>query len=233
MKRQTDTPALYKFITEELLLPCIPYKTSLVRCFHAIPTETKFDVYINDELLASELSYKQFSYYIPVLEAENHNVKVFISGENGTPIIDKQIRIRKSNVETLAIVGSIENPDILPIVGDPTLPSYPDKSVIRYANLSPNNIVINVSLNGDVIQSGPVNINEFNEYSLLNPIMYKFDFINPNNNSQTSSTHILKPTRIYTFYLVGSLDPNSSLYLSHPLELVISVDITTLIKQCP
>ena len=178
MKRQTNTPNLYKFITEELFLPCIPYNTSLVRCFNALPIETKLDVYIDDELLGKDLSYKQFSYYIPVLESKTHNIKVFISGENNTPIIDKQIQLHQSYVETLSIVGSIESPDILAVVGNPTQQPYPDKSVIRYANLSQSNIVINVSLNNNVIQSGPLNINEYNEYSLLNPIMYKFDFIN-------------------------------------------------------
>ena len=236
MKRQLDNPSLFQFLTEELNLPCISYNTTLVRVFNALPSEDKIDVYLDDDLLAKELSYKQFSYYVPVLEADIHNIKVFVSGASGEPILDTPVKIHQSNIETLAIVGTIQNPSVINVVGEPTQPSYHNKALVRYANLSQNNLNINVLLNDNIIQSGPLSINEYTSYSLLNPIMYTFQFAlndNSNNNFQTSATHILKPTRIYTFYLVGSLDTKSQTHLNYPLELVISVDLTTLIKKCP
>jgi len=233
---QSDTPGLYQFLTKELSLPCIAYNTSLIRVFNAIPSDIKLDVYLDGDLIAKELEYKKFSYYIPILEAEVHNIKVFISSKTDTPIIDTQVQLYQANVETLALIGSIESPDILSILGEPIQQPYPNNSVIRYANLSNNNLVVNVLLNDSIISSTPLNINEYNRYSLLDPILYNFQFeLNDNkeSNIQTSVSHILKPTRIYTFYLVGCLDPTSPIHSNYPLELVISVDISSLIKQCP
>lgn len=236
MKRPLGTLGLFQFLTDELSAPCIAYNTTLFRVFNSLPSDSKLDVYLNDELLAKDLGYKQFSYYIPILETDIHSIKIFISGGNGSPVIDKLIQIHQSSAETLAIVGTIENPSILDIRGEPTHQPYPDNSLVRYANLSQNNVIVNVILNNNIIQSGPIDINNYNKYSLLDPTMYTFNFVlnnSPNDISQTSATHILKPTRMYTFYLVGSLDTQSQVYSSYPLELVISVDISTLIKKCP
>lgn len=233
MNRQVPNISLYEFLTKELVLPCIAYNTSIFRVFNALPSDAKLNVYLDNELLATELEYKQFSFYIPILEAETHNIKVFVSGKNNTPIIDTQIQIYQARIETLAIVGNLQNPSILRISGEPRQEPYIDKSVIRYANLSNSDVVINVISNNKIIQSGPLNINEYNKYSLLNLGVYKFEFINQKDNFKTSVDTILKPTRVYTFYLVGTLDSNSPMYLSYPLELVISVDIATILKQCP
>lgn len=233
MNRQDSNINLYEFLTKELILPCLSSNTSIIRAFNALPSDTKLNVYLDNELLASELEYKQFGFYIPIIESNIHNIRVFVSGEKNTPIIDTQVEIYQSRIETLAIVGTLQNPSILKISGDPNQEIFLDKSVIRYANLSQSNVVINVISNNKVIQSGPLNINEYNKYSLLNPGLYEFEFVNPVDNFKTSSTHILKSTRVYTFYLVGTLDSNSPMYLSYPLELVISVDISTMVKECP
>jgi hypothetical protein len=233
LNRVASNISLYEFLTKEISLPCIAYNTSVIRVFNALPSDAKVNVFLGDDLLASELEYKQFGFYIPILEAETYNLRVFVSGKSDNLIIDTKIELYQLQIETLAIVGTLQNPSILRISGEPRQEPYIDKSVIRYANLSKSNVVINVISNKNVIQSGPLNINEYNKYSPLDPGLYEFEFVNQKDNFKTSVEHILKNTRIYTFYLVGTLDSNSPMYLSYPLELVISVDLATVIKHCP
>lgn len=234
-KRQQypDFTTLFQYLTSEVSsLPCLNNKTGLVRTFNVLPSDVKFNVYIDNILLGKELEYKQFSYYIAVSALKSHNVKVFRSDNLNTPIIDTQVQIHPANVETLAIVGSVENPSILMITGESEQPIYSDKSLIRYANLADRNITVNVLSSNKIVSSKNINHNEYNRYEIITPGTYQFEFILTDataNTFQTSSIHELNFTRIYTFYLVGSLDINSI----YPLELVISVDIISVIKKCP
>lgn len=235
-KRQQQYPdftTLFQFLTNEISsLPCLSYKTGFVRMFNALPSDVKFDVYIDGILLAKELAYKQFSYSIAASAYKVHNLKVFISDKLDTPIIDTTVQVNAANVETLAIVGSVENPRISIIVGEPGQPIYQDKSLIRYANLTDKDITANVLIGNRLISSKTIKSNEYNKYDTANPNTYKFEFVladSPVDTFKSSTIHSLRPTRIYTFYLVGDTDANSN----YPLELVIAVDVVSLIKQCP
>ena len=227
-----DFTTLYQFLSGELSMPCLNPKSGLVRVFNGLPTEAKLDVYIDEILLAKELSYKEFSRAIVSSALKNNNVKVYISSELDRPIIDTQIQIPSGGGGTLAVVGSLENPSILIVEGDYKQPFYPDKSVIRYANLTDEDLTINVVRSNNIISSETVKSNEYNRYKTINPQTYQFQFVLADSlgtNVISAAIHELKPTRIYTFYLVGSLDPTSN----YQLELVISVDMSTVIKQCP
>jgi hypothetical protein len=227
-----ETPTLFSFLNNELSLPCLDYNSGFVRVFNALPSDAKFDVYIDNRLLSKELAYKQFSYYIPTPSLESHNVKVFNSLSPDIPIIDTQINITHANVETLCIIGTLQNPRLLLVTGDPTQQVYRDKASIRYANLTDDNIIINITTSDNIIVYVPLKSGEYNNYLVADPETYKFRFIladNPDSNYTPTSTHNLNPTRIYTFYIVGNLDITSK----YPIELVVSVDMTTVIKTCP
>jgi hypothetical protein len=226
------SPTLFTFLTGELSLPCLDNSSGFIRVFNALPSDAKFDVYIGDVLLAKELAYKQFSFYIPGSAIISHNIRVFNSLNPNTPIIDTQIEITPANVETVCINGTIQNPKILKVTGDPTQQTYRDKASIRYANLTKDTMIINVATANNIIAYITLKPDEYNSYLVADPGIYRFRFIeadSPNNNNSSTVSHTLNPTRIYTFYLVGELGPNSK----YPLELVISVDITTVIKTCP
>lgn len=230
-RHNIDTPTLFSFLNNELSLPCLYYSSGFVRAFNALPSEVKFDVYIDNILLAKELGYKQFSYYIPRAALVGHNVKVFNSSSPDTPIIDTQINLTNANVETLCIVGDLQSPRLLNVIGDPTQQVYRDKASIRYANLTDDEIIINVTFDGAsvFIPLGPY---LYNTYLVADPAEYNLKFIlasSPDSNYKPSSIHTLNPTRIYTFYIVGKLDISAR----YPLEIVISVDMTTVIKTCP
>lgn len=225
------SPTLFTFLNNELSLPCLDNSSGFIRVFNALPSDAKFDVYVDDTLLAEELAYKQFSYYIPRPALKAYNIKVFNSLDHNTPIIDTQIEITPGNVETLCINGTVQNPKLVKITGDPTQQTYRDKASIRYANLTKDSIIINVSTTNNIVSYINLKPDEYTRYIVIDPGTYKFRFIqvgSPDNNSPTVS-HTINPTRIYTFYLVGELDSNSK----YPLELVISVDMTTIIKTCP
>jgi len=121
-KRQQypDFTTLYQFLNSELSsLLCLNYKSTLVRAFNAIPSDIKLDVYIDEILLARELEYKQFSYSIAISTLKSYNVKVYVSNQLDTPIVDTQIQIPQGTIATLAIVGSIEEPNMLIITANP------------------------------------------------------------------------------------------------------------------
>jgi hypothetical protein len=234
-KRQQypDFTTLFQFLNSEISsLPCLTYKTGFVRMFNALPSDVKFDVYIDGVLLAKDLEYKQFSYSIAASAFNIHNIKVFISDNLDIPIIDTQLQINAANMQTLAIVGSVENPSILTIIGDPGQPIYQDKSIIRYANLTNKDITVNALIGNRLVSSKTIKSNEYNRYDTANPETYNFEFVVSDASVdafKASAIHRLRPTRIYTFYLVGSTDANSN----YPLELIISVDVVSLLKLCP
>lgn len=224
-------PTLFSFLNNELSLPCLDYNSGFVRAFNALPSDVRLDVYIDNRLLAKELGYKQFSYYIPTPTLESHTIKVFYSSNPNIPVIDIQINITNANVETLCIVGDLQSPRILMVTGDPTQQVYRDKASIRYANLTHDDLIINVTFDSNTAFM-PLASYQYNRYLVADPETYTLKFIlasNPENNYQPTSTHTLNPTRIYTFFIIGNLD----IYSRYPLEIVVSVDMTTVIKTCP
>jgi len=232
-KQYPDFTTLYQFLNSELpSILCLNYKSTLIRAFNAIPSDIKLDVYIDEILLARELEYKQFSYSIAASTLKSYNVKIFVSSQLDIPIIDTQIQIPQGNIATLAIVGSIENPNILIIKASPPQQFYSDRSLIRYVNLVNSDLMVNIMLSKNIVSSKTVKSNEYSLYEPIVPGLYQFQFILDNNSVddfKTSTNHELKATRIYTFYLIGNSDVNSDF----PIELVISVDVITVIKSCP
>jgi len=193
--------------------------------FNALPSDVKFDVYIDEILLAKELEYKQFSYSIALSTLKTHTIKVFISNELNNPIIETQVQIHQANVETFAIVGSIEDPSILIITNNPPQQIFHNKSVIRYANLSESNMTVNVIRSNNIISSETIKSYEYTRYELIDPGTYNFQFILANtigNDFKISTNKELKATRLYTFYIVGSADVNS-IYPLEDYENIINI----------
>jgi hypothetical protein len=227
-----DYTTLFQFLNSELALPCLPYKVGLIRVFNAIPSEAKFDVYVDEILLARELKYKQFSYSIAISTLTTHNIRVFDSSKPDSPIIETQIQIPQGHVATINIIGNIQNPQIFMLTTSSNQPTYSDRALIRYANLSDSDITVNVVKSKNVISTTIVKAKEVSKYSVIAPETYQFQFIltdSVGNDVLSSTIFEIKSTRIYTFYIVGNQTKNTN----YPLELVITVDIMTVIKQCP
>ncbi len=53
---------------------------SHVRILHASPDAPAVDIYINDNLISKELSYKSFTEYMPLISTV-YNIKVFPTGK--------------------------------------------------------------------------------------------------------------------------------------------------------
>lgn len=231
-QQYTDFTTLFQFLNNELGKICLPYKVSLVRALNAIPSDAKLDVYVDEILLARELKYKQFSYAIAVSTLRSHNIRVFDSSKPDSPIIETQIQIPEGHIATIAITGTIENPKILMLTSSSNQPTYSDRALIRYSNLSNSDITVDVIKSQNVISSKIVKANHEGQYEIIAPETYKFQFKltdSVGNNVSSSAIHEIKPTRIYKFYLVGSPTNNQD----YPLEPVLAVDIMTVIKQCP
>jgi hypothetical protein len=227
-----DYTTLFQFLNSELSLPCLPYNVGLIRAFNAIPSDVKLDVYVDKILLARELKYKQFSYSIATSTLTTHNIRVFDSSKPDSPIIETQIQIPQGHVATINIIGTIQNPQIFMLTTSSNQPTYSDRALIRYANLYDSDITVNVVKSKNVISTTMVKAKEVSKYSVIAPGTYQFQFSltdSIGNNFLSSNIYEIKSTRIYTFYLVGSPtnDPN------YPLEIIRTVDIMTVIKQCP
>jgi hypothetical protein len=113
---------------------------------------------------------------------------------------------------------------------------YPDRYVVRVVNLTPDHLSIDASsLELNYFATRCIAPGEYEGYFVRDPGEYKFEFkLSSNQNLRPLRITLHnKATRIYTQYIIGTIDLNAEIYQQgYPLEMVISVDGNTVIRPC-
>ncbi|MFI3174793.1 MAG: DUF4397 domain-containing protein [Bacillota bacterium] len=124
--------------TTGVIIPIIPGITlyGYIRFFHAYPTTTAVDIYVNGKLIAKNILYRQFSEYYKAFPGF-YRIAVYKAGERRTPILLTFINIIGYRIYTAAIVtGNIAAK--LQLINDSLRPLPKTSSFIRFAQLSAN-----------------------------------------------------------------------------------------------
>lgn len=182
-----------------------------LRILNAVPGYLTFDVYINDKIYVSGLSYKNFSDYFS-LSDQNYNFKIYVSGNRTNLLFEKDIDLYAQKIYTLAIIGEYNLSSFnLELIDDRLHETNKNFSYIRFINLSPTLMEVDILLNNQLIISN-LSYSTYSNYLELAPNIYNLKVyesdLNQNNLILQNPNMKLNPSKIYSAYIVGTYQSN-------------------------
>lgn len=192
--------------------------TSYLRVLHASPNAPGVDVYLNNTLIARNLTYQNFTEYLPLMSGR-YNLQVFPTGTTSNPIIHRIINVITDTDYTIAIKGLLDNIDSL-IVNDTAAEISPNMSELKFVHLIPDAPRVDITLaNGKKIFNN-IAFNEVSDKLSIEPGRYRIQarVAGTDNIILTVPNVILNPGKYYTIYGVGTVDGKK------PLQAIIALD---------
>ncbi len=194
--------------------------TGYLRVFQANNSLKPHKLYINEKLIDSNFTYKEFTDYMQsIVGCYNISLK---DGNNKT-IYTTSVMINKNNVSTLVIYGDSVNIKTALLVDSSEDDYNSTMATIRYANFVNDNVAFDIFVNDKEVVSD------------LQPEQvsyYMYEKVGTNKFVATSSKTgkillqvpkmLLKTKYVYTGYIIGDVDGK--------LELVIPLEGVTYIK---
>ncbi|WP_315077619.1 DUF4397 domain-containing protein [uncultured Clostridium sp.] len=174
---------------------------SNVRFLHALPESISVDIYANDKLLYSNLSFAQISDYITVSPGK-YDIKLFKAYTTDKPLLSETIEILPLSYSTINI--NYENKVVsLFKLDDGELEANPLLSYVRFINLSPNSSNMSLSLPDGPLLFDEIPYLEPTDYYPVSPGIYNFVVSDKNNFSKFISNIELDKNMFITIYIVG------------------------------
>ena len=173
----------------------IKNNSSLVRVFHAAPQAPNVDVYVNDQMVFSNLAFGDFTRYVYLDEGE-YNVSVYLAGQKDRPVINQMVDVPSQQIFTIA--GLLVIPDK---VSKSPSQNY---SSVRVIHLSPNAPGVDILVDGDTLFED-ISFGEGTDYVDLNPGTYNVNVVLNTDKSVVLPLKVtLNPDKIYTIYIIGN-----------------------------
>lgn len=181
----------------------IKNNSSLVRIFHAAPQAQNIDVYVNDQMVFSDLAFGDFTKYVYLDEGE-YNVSVYLAGQKDRPIINQMVDISSQQIFTVATTGNLDNLDLLVIPDKVSKSPSQSYSSLRVIHLSPNAPGVDILVDGDKLFED-ISFEEGTDYVDLNPGTYNVNVVLNTDKSIVLPLKVtLNPDKIYTIYIMGN-----------------------------
>lgn len=196
----------------------VTHTNSFIRILHASPNAPGVDVYVNNVLTARDVTYKEFTQYIP-LAGGLYNIKAYPTGTSTNPVIDTNINIPPKSIFTIAVTGMLA--DIaLTLVQEPPIQRQPADTFVRIAHLSPNTPNVDITLPNGTKVFSDVEYKEITDYIPIKPGVYELQarLAGTNNIVLTVPNINLRSGNIYTVYIVGLQNGNPTLQVLIPLD---------------
>ncbi|PEB51045.1 hypothetical protein CON65_10095 [Bacillus pseudomycoides] len=174
---------------------------SHIRIFHASSHTPPIDILVNGQRVIKNISFKQLSPYFSLAQGQ-YRIDI-VPVDNETPIFSALVPMMGNHSYTLAVLGNNSHIQLQPMLDNTHLPSGQAK--IRFAHLSPDTPVVNVSLkDGDHLFEN-VLFKQITDYLQVSPGTADIEI------SLADTKKILvtipkvkvEPNTIYTISLVG------------------------------
>jgi len=176
----------------------IKNNSSLVRVFHAAPQAPNVDVYVNDQMVFSNLAFGDFTRYVYLDEGE-YNVSVYLAGQKDRPVINQMVDVPSQQIFTIAATGNLDNLGLLVIPDKVSKSPSQNYSSVRVIHLSPN-----APVDGDTLFED-ISFGEGTDYVDLNPGTYNVNVVLNTDKSVVLPLKVtLNPDKIYTIYIIGN-----------------------------
>lgn len=181
----------------------IKNNSSLVRVFHAAPQAPNVDVYVNDQMVFSNLAFGDFTRYVYLDEGE-YNVSVYLAGQKDRPVINQMVDVPSQQIFTIAATGNLDNLGLLVIPDKVSKSPSQNYSSVRVIHLSPNAPGVDILVDGDTLFED-ISFGEGTDYVGLNPGTYNVNVVLNTDKSVVLPLKVtLNPDKIYTIYIIGN-----------------------------
>lgn len=181
----------------------IKNNSSLVRIFHAAPQAQNIDVYVNDQMVFSDLAFGDFTKYVYLDEGE-YNVSVYLAGQKDRPVINQMVDVLSQQIFTVAATGNLDNLGLLVIPDKVSKSPSQSYSSLRVIHLSPNAPGVDILVDGDKLFED-ISFEEGTDYVDLNPGTYNVNVVLNTDKSIVLPLKVtLNPDKIYTIYIMGN-----------------------------
>ena len=181
----------------------IKNNSSLVRVFHAAPQAPNVDVYVNDQMVFSNLAFGDFTRYVYLDEGE-YNVSVYLAGQKDRPVINQMVDVPSQQIFTIAATGNLDNLGLLFIPYKLSKSHSQNYSSVRVIHLSPNAPGVDILVDGDTLFED-ISFGEGTDYVDLNPGTYNVNVVLNTDKSVVLPLKVtLNPDKIYTIYIIGN-----------------------------
>ena len=181
----------------------IKNNSSLVRVFHAAPQAPNVDVYVNDQMVISNLAFGDFTRYVYLDEGE-YNVSVYLAGQKDRPVINQMVDVPSQQIFTIAATGNLDNLGLLVIPDKVSKSPSQNYSSVRVIHLSPNAPGVDILVDGDTLFED-ISFGEGTDYVDLNPGTYNVNVVLNTDKSVVLPLKVtLNPDKIYTIYIIGN-----------------------------
>ena len=181
----------------------IKNNSSLVRVFHAAPQAPNVDVYVNDQMVFSNLAFGDFTRYVYLDEGE-YNVSVYLAGQKDRPVINQMVDVPSQQIFTIAATGNLDNLGLLVIPDKVSKSPSQNYSSVRVIHLSPNAPGVDILVDGDTLFED-ISFGEGTDYVDLNPGTYNVNVVLNTDKSDLLPLKVtLNPDKIYTIYIIGN-----------------------------
>lgn len=197
---------------------------SYVRVLHASPDAPGVDIYVNNNPIARNVTYKSFTQYFP-LAGGLYNIKVYPAGTKVNPVIDVNVNIPPRSIFTVAATGMLADID-LTLVPEPPIGKLPNETFVRVVHLSPNTPSVDITLPNGTKLFTDVEYKEITDYQRVRPGQYEFQArpTGTDNVVLTVPNINLRAGNIYTVYVVGLFNGRP------PLQVLIPLDGSTYLQ---
>ena len=181
----------------------IKNNSSLVRVFHAAPQAPNVDVYVNDQMVFSNLAFGDFTRYVYLDEGE-YNVSVYLAGQKDRPVINQMVDVPSQQIFTIAATGNLDNLGLLVIPDKVSKSPSQNYSSVRVIHLSPNAPGVDILVDGDTLFED-ISFGEGTDYVDLNLGTYNVNVVLNTDKSVVLPLKVtLNPDKIYTIYIIGN-----------------------------
>lgn len=191
---------------------------SYVRVLHASPDAPAVDVYISGKLAAQNLTYKNFTPYLPLTPGK-YTILVYPAGTKTTPVINTSLDVMPNSNYTVAAVGMLKDIKAL-VVPDTALPLPPNRGQIKFVHLSPNAPMVDITLADGTMLFRNIEYKEISNNLAVAPGRYTIQarIAGTPQVVLTVPNVVIQPNRYYTIYAVGLVNEKP------PLQVLIALD---------
>lgn len=199
--------------------------TSYIRLLHASPNAPAVDVYANQASLTEDLSYGEFTPYLPILPGD-YTIEIFPTMNSESPVLMKEIMIPENIIATVAVIGELPNIELY-IIEDPKEMLKPRSTGLRLIHLSPNAPALDVLLADESILFEDVAYKEVTDYIQLGSKTYAIQLIPTGTDEPILFVPNIRllPDRFYSIYAVGLAGENPPVQVLIPLDGGSYIDV--------
>ncbi|MBO9129311.1 DUF4397 domain-containing protein [Bacillus sp. 165] len=173
-----------------------------VRLLHVAPNVEALDIYLNNQRVLQNISFKQYSDYISVPQGQ-YRVDIYPTGIMESPIFSSIIPIMSRMAYTIAVGGDSSRLQVMSFMDSTYLPY--GKAKVRFTHVSPDAPTVDLVIQGNDVMFPSVSFKQATEYITVSPGILELEIreTGTNNSLLPLSSTKLDSNKVYTIYAVG------------------------------